>query len=188
MVAQVVGGRALLRDRPRRRDVVGRQRVAEDGQHAGVLDVRRGRGLLRDPFEKRRQLDVGGVRLPNEHVALWDGQFLPLIGPLEDLAVAAAEHAGVDLAHRYLHLRLRRPDVAQVDVLPIIPLPERLRLQIDVHPARQRVRNDQRRRGEVIRADLRVDAALEVAVAREHGRREQVALLDRARDRLRQRP
>ena len=42
-------------------------------------------------------------------------------------------------------------------------------LEVDVDRARERVGDDERGRGEVARAHERVDAALEVAVAREHG-------------------
>jgi hypothetical protein len=52
-------------------------------------------------------------------------------------------------------------------------MPERLGGQVDVHPAGQRERDDERRRGEVARAREGMDAALEVAVARQHGRGDQ---------------
>ena len=51
-----------------------------------------------------------------------------------------------------------------------------------------RVGDDQRRRGEVVRAHVGVHPALEVAVARQHRGRDQVALLHRLRDLLGQRP
>ena len=52
----------------------------------------------------------------------------------------------------------------------------------------ERVGDDERRRGEVVRLHLRMDARLEVAVAGEHGADDEVALVDRRGDRLRQRP
>jgi hypothetical protein len=67
----------------------------------------------------------------------------------------------------------------QEDVVAVVVLPERLAREVDVHPAGERVRDDERRRREVVRLHLRVDARLEVAVAREHGADDEVALLDR---------
>ena len=68
---------------------------------------------------------------------------------------------------------------------PSVPGPERLGRQVDVDPAGQREGDDERRRGEVARAGERVDPALEVAVARQDGRDDQVVRLDRRGDRRR---
>ena len=67
---------------------------------------------------------------------------------------------------------------------PVVAGPERLGRQVDVHPAGEREGDDQRRRGEVARARQRVDAALEVAVARQDGGDDEVVLLDGLGDRL----
>ena len=75
----------------------------------------------------------------------------------------------------------------QVDGLAVGVRAERLGGQVDVHAAGQRVGDDQRRRGEVVGAGVGVDPALEVAVAREHRADDQVLLVDRRRDLLRQR-
>ena len=66
-------------------------------------------------------------------------------------------------------------------------MPERLGRDVDVHPAGERVGDDERRRGEVVRLHLGMDAGLEVPVAREDGAGDEVALGDRLRDRLGQR-
>ena len=55
---------------------------------------------------------------------------------------------------------------------------ERLGRQIDRHPAGERVGDDQRRRREVVRAHLLLDAPLEVAIAAQHRGDDQVACLD----------
>ena len=88
---------------------------------------------------------------------------------------------------RVRDLLRRRPDVAEVDLVAGVVLAERLREQVDVHPARERVGDDERRRGEVVRLHLGVDPGLEVAVAREHGADHEVALRDGDGDLLRQR-
>ena len=67
-------------------------------------------------------------------------------------------------------------------------LAERVVEQVDVHPPGERVGDAQRRRGEVVVAHVLVDPALEVAVAREHRADDEVVLVDRLGDLLRQRP
>ena len=74
-----------------------------------------------------------------------------------------------------LHLLLRRPDVAEVDLLALVVLRQRLVHEVDVHRAGQGVGDDQRRAGEIVGLHVRVDAAFEIAVAREHRRDDQVA-------------
>ena len=55
---------------------------------------------------------------------------------------------------------------------------ERLLRQVDVDAAGEGVGDDQRRRGEEIRPHLGVDAALEIAVAAQHRRDDEVVLVD----------
>ncbi len=93
-------------------------------------------------------------------------------------------HRGGD---RGLDLRRGRPDVAEEDVLAVLVLPERLGRQVDVHAPDERVGDDERRGGEVVRLHLGVDPRLEVAVAREHRRDDQLAVGDCRGDHLRQR-
>ena len=85
-------------------------------------------------------------------------------------------------------LRGRRPDVAQVDGLPVGPGPDRVVHHVDVHRPGERVRHHQRRRRQVVHLDVGVDPALEVPVAGQHGDDGQVAFVDRGADLLRQRP
>src|SRR5262249_56760946 len=72
-----------------------------------------------------------------------------------------------------------RPEVAQEDVAL-----QRLGVEVDVHAPGERIGDDEWRRGEVVRLHLRVDASLEVAVARQDCARDEVALADRTRDRV----
>ena len=58
--------------------------------------------------------------------------------------------------------------------------------EVDLHRARERIGDHQRRRGEVVGPDVGVDAALEIAVAGEDGSGDEVALLDRRGDWRRQ--
>ena len=61
-------------------------------------------------------------------------------------------------------------------------------LDVDIHRARNRVRDHQRRRREVVESHDGIDAALEIAIAAQDRARHQVAILDRAGDRLVNRP
>ena len=65
----------------------------------------------------------------------------------------------------------RRPDVGEEHRLAVRAGAERLGRQVDVDAPGERERDDERRRREVARARQRVDAALEVAVARQDRRR-----------------
>ena len=77
-----------------------------------------------------------------------------------------------DARDRLLDLLRARPEVAQDRrrcrraSWPIGSL-----IEVDVHPAGERVGDHERRRGEVVRLHLGMDARLEVPVAREHGAR-----------------
>src|SRR5919108_180869 len=107
----------------------------------------------------------------------------------EDVRVGAAEHLALDrLGDRVRDLLGRRPQVSQVYVFAVPVLPQRFGLEVDVHPAGERVGDDERRRGEVVRLHFRMDARLEVAVPREDGADDEVVLRHRLRDRVGQRP
>ena len=67
------------------------------------------------------------------------------------------------------HFLLARPDVFQEHVLAGLVLADRLGVPVDVDLAGQGVGDDQRRRGQIVRSHLGMHAALEVAVAAEHG-------------------
>ena len=69
----------------------------------------------------------------------------------------------------------------------VVAFADRLVQQVDVHAPGERVRDDERRRREVVRLHVAVDARLEVAVSREDGADDEVALVDRFADRVRQR-
>ena len=81
----------------------------------------------------------------------------------------------------------RWPDVLQVDRLAILGRGDRVFRDVDVHVAGDGIGDDQRRRGEIVGAHVGADAALEVAVAREHRDRDEIILVDRFRDFRRQR-
>ena len=189
VLEQVLAGRAVGLDRAGRRDVVGGDAVAERDEAARALDVLQRLRLRRHALEERRPLDVGRALVPGVQVALGNGQRLPALVAGEDVGVLLVEHAAVERGgDGLLDLRARGPEVAQEDVGALAVLAERLGVEVDVDPAGERVGHDERRRGQVVRPHLGMDARLEVAVAREHRADDEVVLLDGLRDRLRQRP
>ena len=138
-------------------------------------------------LEEARLAHVGRVG-PGVAIARRDLDRVPGLVAGEDLGVVAGEHLRRDRGADHLLDLLRvGPDVAQVDRLAVGALAERLGGEVDVHPAGQRVGDDQRRAGQVVGLDVLVDPALEVAVAGEHGADGEVLLGDRRRDLLGQR-
>ena len=178
----------VLRDVAGRRDVVGRDGVPEHDEAARAGEVLRGRGRLRDVREEGRLAHVSRGVLPDVRPALRDPEGLPALVAVEDLAVRLLEVRGLHgRRDRLAHLLRRRPDVLEEDGRAAPVRPERLGREVLVHLARERVRDDERRRGEVVHLDLRVDAALEVAVAREDARDDEVARAHGLGDGVRQR-
>ena len=179
VLGEVATGRAVLLDRAGGADVVGRDRVAQLEQDAGALDVLDRRGLVGHAVEVGRTADVGRLRVPLEGVALGRRQRLPALVAGEDVLVGLAEHLGGDrLRDGLLDLGRARPDVLEEDVVAVLVLAQRVVEQVDVHGAGQRVGDDQRRGREVVHLHVRVDPALEVAVAREHRDDREVVVLD----------
>ena len=100
-----------------------------------------------------------------------------------------AEHLRSDRTqHRLLDLALRRPDVPEVHRRALRILAERLGGQIDLHLAGERIGDNKRRRRQIVGADLRLNAPLEVAVAAQHRGDHEIRVLDDLRHRLGQRP
>ena len=107
---------------------------------------------------------------------------------LEHVGVFPGEHLlGDGLAHDRVDLAARRPDVFQKDLVALLVHAQRLLEQIGIHRACERVGDDQRRRGEIVGAHVGIDAALEIAIAREHRRGNEVLVVDRFRDLRRKR-
>ena len=188
VLGEVLPRRRVGPDRAGRRDVVGRDRVAEHDEAARALDVADRLRLARHPVEVRRQAHVGRRVVPLVQLALGRLERAPALVAGEDVGVGGGEHLALDRpADHRVDLVAARPEVAEEDVLAVGALAERLVDEVDVHPAGERVRDDERRRREVVRLHLAVDARLEVAVAREDGADDEVAVGDGGADRLGQR-
>ena len=109
--------------------------------------------------------------------------------PLEHIGIFLREHLlGDGLAHHLADFAIARPDVLEKDLLSALVHAERLLQQVGIHRASERVGDDQRRRGKIIRAHVGVHATLEVAVAGQNGGRDQILVVDRLGNLGSQRP
>mmetsp|Transcript_6420 Transcript_6420/g.7198 ORF Transcript_6420/g.7198 Transcript_6420/m.7198 type:complete len:932 (-) Transcript_6420:12-2807(-) len=172
---QEARSRGVLRDVAGGGDVVRGDGVAKHAQHRGVLDHRLRLRLALHASEVRGVVDVRRLLVPRVQLALRGLQRIPLLVVRQDALVHVREQRGGHAAVDDVSDLLRRwPDVAQVHTVR-----DRLRVEVDVDAASEGVRDDQGRRCEVVRGGLRVDAGLEVAVAREHGGGDDVVVRDR---------
>ena len=186
---QVDARRVRRPERARRRDVVGRHRVAEERQDPRPLDVLDHPGLGAHALEVRRVLHVGRAGRPRIGLARLGLTARQWSSPLKTSAYLLRNDSRVTVRSTSSAISLlARPDVLEVDRLAGPPDAERLGRQVDVHVAGERVGDDERRRGEIVRPAVRVDPPLEVAVAREHRAGDEVGVADRLGDRLGQRP
>ena len=99
MLDQILSRGAVGLDRSGRRDVIGRDAVAQQREDAHAAEIARHRRRHRHPLEERRLADVGRIG-PGILVAFRHRQLLPPLVALEDVTVAALEHLRV---HRVLH-------------------------------------------------------------------------------------
>ena len=155
---------------PAGRNVIGGHRIAEHRQRARALDVGQRRRRHGDAVEVGRVLDVGGLAVPGIDLARRRLDGAPIRVAREHVGVAFLEHRRVDRCRdRGGHILRARPDVLEVHRLAVLALAQRLGGDVDVQAARQRVGDDQGRRGEEIHFDFRMHAALEISIARQHG-------------------
>ncbi len=187
MLGQITASGAVLLDVAGRGDVVGGDRVAQQRQDAGIVDVGDARRIAGDGLEEGRILDVGGVGVPDIGLGIRHLDRLPLLVTVEHGAVLLVEHGGVELLHGVGHFLLGGPDVFQIDRLTVIAGAQRLLGQIDLDAAGERIGHHQRRRGQPVGLDQRMHPAFEVAVAGEHRSHGEVGVLDRLLDGVEQR-
>ncbi len=168
--------------------MVGRDRVTEDAQNAGLDDVLNRSRFHRQTFEVRRVLDVGGAVVPLIGLTARNLDGLPVLVALEDVGIAFGEHFRRD---RLLldggDLFRGRPDILQEDVLAVLVLGDRVLGDVDTHRTGDRIGHDQRRRGQIVGLHVRVHAAFEVTVTRQHRGGDQTVVVDGLRDRRIQR-
>ena len=189
MLGQIAARRTVELDRPGRRDVVGRDRIAEDRQRPRTLDVGQRLRRHRHAGEIGRVLDIGGSGRPVVGVAAGHLDRPPAVIAAEHVGIARTEHVAVDMkVDKTADLVVRRPDVGEEHVLAVLGLADGRLDHVVADRAHQRIGDHQRRRSEIVGAAIGRDAALEIAVARKDRRSDQVIVVDRLADRLGQRP
>ena len=133
--------------------------------------------------EIRRVLHVGRFLVPAVRQRALHLNAAPIRIALEHVGVFLGEHLLVDgLAHDAVDLAARRPDVLEEDLLALLVEAERLLEEIGIHRARERIGDDERRRRQIVRSHVGVDAAFEVTIARQHRGGDQILVVDRLGD------
>ena len=154
------------------RNVVGGDAIAQHRQRAQAMQILQRGGLQRHIFKIWRMLDVGGFIVPGVEIAFGNGQSAPVLVAGENVGIFFAEHfAGYGGAHGCFHFVGRRPDIAEINRLARFVVAERFVDDIEIHATGERVSDDQRRRGQIIRAAKRIDAAFESFDCRSEPRR-----------------
>ena len=148
-----------------------------------------GAGFPGQTLEERGSQHVGRVRVPLEGAARGRFHRPPALVTVEHRRVPPAEHLRIERRADGLgDLLGGGPELGQVDGTPVGAGADGIGSEVGVDGPGQGVGHHQRRRGEVVEADVGVDAPLEVAVARQHGGHRQVALSHRLGHIAEQRP
>ncbi len=168
--------------------MVGGDLVAEQAQDAGTLDIGDAGAALAHADEVGRVLDIGRIVVPGVGLARRNLHGLPVDVALEDVSILAlVQFAGDVFQDEFLDFVRGRPDVLEEHRIAILVFAERFTGQVDLHRARQRVGDDQRRRCEVVRLHIRRHATFEIAVAGKNAGCNQALVVDCLGDRRRQR-
>src|ERR1035438_6295836 len=161
------------------RDVVRRHRVTELREHARAGEVSDHARLHRETVEVRRELHVGGRRVPGVGDGVGGRHILPTYVAAEGAGVALFEHRRRDRrAHGLGDLGVTGPEVRQEHRLLVDADAERFVGEVDIHRSGQRVGDDERRAREEVLLDVGVDATLEVPVAGQHRHDREVVFVD----------
>ena len=183
MFDEILSGRRTFFDGPGGRNVVGRHAVAKNSQRPRALDFGDAAGLHGKVREERRFLDVGGLAVPFIHVAGAGRDFVPLGILRRKILVKFAEHFRLQRGlHEVTDFAQRRPEVLEENVCAVFVFANRFAVHVNVHAARERERDDEWRRHEKIRLDVLVNARLEIAVAGQHRRGDEIVFHDRVFD------
>jgi len=144
---QIFAGGAGRLDRAGGRNVVCGDGIAEQRQHASVIDrLNRFRRFC-------HALEIGWVRHiggggPAIGLAVAGVDGAPFIIAFEHVRIPGREHlARHMLAHHFGDFLVRWPDVFQENVFPVFVFAERFSRQVHMHGAGQRISDHQRRRG-----------------------------------------
>ena len=164
LVAQVAPCGAVGLDIAGRGDMVGGDRIPQQRENIGALDVTDHRQWPAYFFKERRVLDISGVCLPHIGRGLRHLDGLPLLVTGKYFGVFLVEHAGADLGHGIGDFFLAGPDIAQVHRLAIFAGAQRVTADIYSYSACQGISDNQRWRGQPVGFHQRVNAPFKVAV------------------------
>ncbi len=142
VIEEIGSRRAGPFDGAGRADMVGRDGVEEEAQHARVLDIgERRRRASRQILEIGRVPHIGGVLVPLVGLAgLGAANRLPALVALEHVRIARLEHIGRDVgADEFGDFLGGRPNVLEEDGGAVLVRANRLGREVQLHRARQRV-------------------------------------------------
>ncbi|MNV58333.1 hypothetical protein D3C71_1506990 [compost metagenome] len=145
MIAQITSRRAVTLDIPRWRDMVGGHRVGQDRQNARILDILHRIRLHLHGAEEWRMPNIGRIALPLVGGRAGNLNRLPVGVTVKYRAVFLMEHLSANFFHRLGNIFAARPDILQIDRLPVVTFAQRLFGQINLHAASQRISDHQRR-------------------------------------------
>ncbi|MNS68820.1 hypothetical protein D3C72_1021110 [compost metagenome] len=165
--------------------MVGGDRITEHRQDACALNIDQRFRLGLHIIKERRQANIGRIALPAVGVRTFHFDRFPLRRAFKDLGILFAEHLSGDLFHGACYFSCRRPDIFQINRIALAVVTDWIACQVNVHITRQRIGHNQRRRGQPVGFDQRMNTAFEVTVARKHRADGKIALLDRLLDRIR---
>ena len=124
-------------------------------------------------------MDVGGIVAPGEEVPGRGHELVPSLISGEGVGVELFEKLCREhLLDQGIHFVPAGPDVLQEDVVAGLVLPDGITLVVDIDSASEGVSNDQGRACKVVSPRLRMDTALEVSVAGQHGGGDKVVVFD----------
>ena len=156
MGLQVLGRRHVRRDGTGRRDMIGRDEVAEVAEHAGALDGILARNLAGHAVEIGRAAHVGRVVVPSEGIARLGPQGLPRGVALKHVCGALLVQVGRhELVHKSGHLVGGGHDVGVEHGIALSVRAKGILLQIDVHGAGDGVGDDVGRLHQVVLRHVR---------------------------------
>ena len=163
--------RAVGPDRPGRRDMVGGHAVTQHQQGAGIAHVAYRRWIRGHAVKERRPPHIRGLVAPVVGRLSAGRNRLPLRGTLEDCAVPALKHLGLQrFRDGCLDVCIVWPEIPEVDVIAVGIGAERLGGEIKIERSGDGVRHDQSWRGQPVGPDIRMNPPFEVPVARQDGR------------------
>ena len=169
--------------------MIRRHRISQPRQHPRARNIRNRVQLRRQIHKKRRLLHISTLRLPPIEIPRLPANRIPHLIALKHIAITRLKHIWSKRpCNRIANLILTGPDIAQKHRIAIPIQPYRLRSQIQIHPPRQRISHNQRRRRQIIRLHMRMHATFKIAIATQHRRGNQILLVNSGNHRIGQRP